>query len=152
MSGFLCFSAILIGLVIGAGGVGNIPMLFRFFIAAICLASGVIGIFLTLHARKTFHIDISGVGQIRLREDIDLTASCLQVNELSGQSDGKVVQLLADSTLWPGFMLLRLRSEDGQVNAVPVLRDCLSADSFRALALVCRWIAAKNMRAKDGPA
>jgi len=151
MVGGICFAVLLVAGMIGSGLSGDLPQHVRLIIAVICLLLAFMGFFRAFGARKTFHIDISGVGQIRLGQDIDLAASALRAqNEVRGQSSGEVVQLLADSTLWPHFMLLRLQSDAGRIISVPVLRDCMSEESFRALAVACHWIAAQNAGAENG--
>jgi hypothetical protein len=64
------------------------------------------------------------------------------------RGSGEVVQLMADSTIWPGLLLLRLRRQDLRVTSVLILPDCVAADGFRALSVACRWIAAHNNRAE----
>lgn len=145
-AGGMCLAVLCAAGSIIFGGTDNLSSALRFSASGICTALAVSGFFRVLGARKTFHIDISGVGQIRLRQDIDLAASAAHTEYAitDGQSGTEVVQLLADSTLWPHFMLLRLKSDSGRIAAIPVLPDSMDADSFRRLALACRWIAAQT--------
>jgi len=55
-----------------------------------------------------------------------------------------MVQLSRDSTLWPCLLLLRFRTDDGKIMTLPILPDCVSPHSFRALLVACRWVATQN--------
>lgn len=52
------------------------------------------------------------------------------------------VDLMSTSTIWPWLLLLRLKSNNGEVTTVVILPDSLPPDSFRKLAVGCRWMAA----------
>lgn len=145
-AGGICLAVLCAAGLTAFGGADTLPSMLRFSAAGICAVLAASGFFRVLGARKTFHIDISGVGQIRLRQDIDLAASAAHTKHAitDGQSGAEVVQLLADSTLWPHFMLLRLKFDNGRIAAIPVLPDSMDADSFRRLALACRWVAAQT--------
>jgi hypothetical protein len=90
--------------------------------------------------RKSLHIDISGIGQIRLAEHNELTA-VLAGGANQSPDYGEVLQLQAGSTLWPWLLILRLQSTDQKVLTLPILPDCVGVDDFRALSVACRWIA-----------
>ncbi|MGZ5203168.1 MAG: protein YgfX [Telluria sp.] len=114
----------------------------RFRLAPLCAA-----FFLLAAARlaqaaarpnKTLRIDISGLGQLRLTVQQDLRGR-------SAHSQNAVpVVLLSGSTLWPQLMLLRLRSDDGEVVVLPVLRDSVTPQQFRALAVALRAAGGKD--------
>jgi toxin CptA len=110
-------------------------------IATIFVGSAV---FKFLRARKTFHIDISGIGQIRLTQYSGVSAfpprTGLALDGLSGQ----VVHLSPDSILWPQFLLLRLKPEEGAMLSIPVLPDSAGGRGFADLSVSCRYIAARN--------
>jgi len=146
MTGGMCLTVLCAAGLIAFGGMSHFSSIFRFSAAGMSAVLAVSGFFLVLGARKTFHIDISGVGQIRLRQDTDLAASAAHTENAmtDGQSSEEVVQLLADSTLWPHFMLLRLQLARGGIVSIPVLPDSMDATSFRRLSLACRWIAAQT--------
>jgi hypothetical protein len=93
--------------------------------------------------RKTLHIDISGAGQIRVAEEVSFSP-CEREVDPHLKPNGTVVEMLDDSTLWPGLLVLRLRAGDGRVTVVPILLDCVSKDAFRALSVACRWVAARR--------
>jgi toxin CptA len=78
---------------------------------------------------KPVHIDISGVGRIRLT-----------VYQYSGAE----MRLLAGSTFWPQLMLLRLQPAQGRSCWLLVLPDSVARQQFRRLALALRAIAARS--------
>jgi toxin CptA len=67
----------------------------------------------------------------------------------SSGSRGEIVRLMTDSTIWPGLLLLRLKSEDQRVTIVNILPDSIHGDGFRALSVACRWIAAHKNSTED---
>ena len=103
---------------------------------------------------KSLRIDISEHGQIRVAEDMACIARgrqsrCHQAAQASQanpprQVDGAIVTLLPDSTIWPHLLLLRLHASGHGTRNVLILRDCMSAEHFRALSVACLWIAAHN--------
>jgi hypothetical protein len=135
---------------IASAMVGELSLSSRLVIAGLCVLAAVAGFFQAYRKRKTFHIDISGIGQIRLSEYDGIVTSPAfdgQRESDSCREDG-LVKLMADSTIWPHLLLLRLQGEGGRITAIPILPDCMAEDSFRALSVACRWIAAQNTRAK----
>lgn len=54
------------------------------------------------------------------------------------------VVLDAGSTLWPGFLLLRLRDANGRRSAWPVCRSGVAGDAYRPLSVACRVIAVRG--------
>jgi len=146
--GSMCFMVVCSAFAIGFGMVGNLSNTSRILVAGLSMAAAFRGFLQTFGARKAFRIDISGVGQIRLGEYNELAVSSMKPVRLSAGEDGQVVQLMADSTIWPDFMLLRLQASSQQTIILPILRDCMTEDGFRSLAVACRWIAAHNIRAE----
>lgn len=94
--------------------------------------------------KKSLHIDISGNGQITVEEDNAESARRRQEGFQPAQTSRKLARLMPDSTLWPHLLLLRLQVEDQGIKNLLVLPDCMDESSFRALAVACRWIAARN--------
>lgn len=142
----ICAGAVLISAAVAAGQAGNWALGPRLVVAGSCIFLALQGFYRIAKCRNAHHIDISGVGKIRLsRQFSDPSAG----NVASSQYSGELVQLMDDSILWSGFLLLLLQTKDGQVSALPVLRDCVAPDDFRALAVACRWIVAHNNRAKS---
>lgn len=98
--------------------------------------------------RKTFHIDISGIGQIRLTQYSGVSASHDNSGFALDGGSGQVVHLSADSVLWPRFLLLRLMPDRGAVISIPVLPDSLGGSGFAGLSVACRYIAARDPNGK----
>jgi toxin CptA len=98
-----------------------------FLVAALCL--------LHTGARriKTLRIDVSGLGQVRLTVQQEL-----RTKDASGEPAAMPVALLAGSTVWPHLMLLLLRSGSGALTVLPVLRDSVTPQQFRALSVALR--------------
>lgn len=139
----------MIGGWVAMGWIGEISLLARLMTGGICLLAAGTGLSRALRVQKTYKIDISGVGQIRLagitpRSASSSSAPAPLVSPRVDTGRSEVVRLMDGSTLWPYLMLLRLQAEDGRVTIVPVLPDCVSVATFRALAVACRWIAAHN--------
>ena len=59
-------------------------------------------------------------------------------------ASGETVALAAGSTLWPGLLCLCWRGEDGQEAAMLAWPGNVANGDFRALALACRAIAARD--------
>lgn len=55
-----------------------------------------------------------------------------------------IVQMMPGSTLWPFFILLRLRQQNKKMIVVSFFWGSLSPQLFRRLSVACRWIAARN--------
>jgi hypothetical protein len=130
-------------LAISATETGNLTGLWRFSISAACIFPSCALLIRSVKSRKSHHIDISGIGQIRLAEHNELAAAILD-NAQHSANTGKVFRLTADSTIWPWLLLLRLRSDDQHIKILLILPDCVGAHSFRALSVACRWIATHN--------
>jgi toxin CptA len=140
--GVLCLGVVFVGIVIGLGMVGELPTWQRMLFAISCILLAPIGFLRTVRMQKFVRLDISGTGQIRLSNSASRSAA--RENRVSTSTDGTLVSLLPDSTIWPRFLLLRLQAEDGKVYIVPIWPDSLPAESLRAVAVACRWVAAHN--------
>ena len=120
--------------------------------AALLSAGG--GLFLlALSCRRTKPqtLDISPVGQMRLTVYLDHEVGRAERDGAAGQErmlgPGRmqsVLQLLPASTLWPGWLLLRLGDGEGRRVSVLVQRSASSCAAFRRLAVACRSIAARG--------
>jgi hypothetical protein len=141
----ICLGAAAIGALVGLGAVGELPSWLRAICAVFCIFLALTEFIRAARRRKTFHVDISGTGQIRLRFGSVTAAVHRNIALQESVGEGLLVKLLADSTIWPHFLLLRLCAEDESVHIVPILSDCLPKESFRAVSVACRWIAAHNL-------
>lgn len=116
-----------------------------FAAGAFCVA--IAGILHAIRNRKSLHIDISGNGQIKVAED-DAWTPGQRDRQPAVRGDKVVASLQPNSTIWSFLLLLRLEKEDRTVRSWVILPDCTSAESFRALSVAIRWIAAHNDRAE----
>lgn len=144
----MCFGIVFAAGMIGFAKVGELPVYPRLLIAAGCLFSAVFGFYWSIRGKKSFHIDISGIGQIRLTEYSGVGLSAWRPERLREKDSGELFRLMPDSTIWPYLLLLRLQHESRCMIVVPILHDCVAPDNFRALSVACRWIAAQNNRPK----
>jgi toxin CptA len=122
----------------------NISTIFCLQISLI--ASILVGtaIFAVRRPGKTFHIDISGIGQIRLTQYSGVSTPYKNIGMPLDGSSGKLVHLSPDSILWPHLMLLRLKADGGEIISISVLIDSLGASDFSKLLVACKWIAAQQ--------
>ncbi|ABR91411.1 Hypothetical protein mma_1361 [Janthinobacterium sp. Marseille] len=132
----MCAGLVLIGGLLLFAQVGDLSLMMRSLLAVACFASGSYVFFQTLKSGKIYKIHISGSGQIRLLAKPEGGADLAD--------EGELVELLPDSTLWPGLLLLRLQNEGLQTHNVVILPDSVSAESFRALLVACRWIVMRH--------
>lgn len=139
LSAAMSLGAVLIGVLIASGQIGETTSIARALLAAASIFLGFFGFYHGVRHRNHQHIDISGTGQIRLAETGD-TGPCAAANRPYLKKNGQVVHLLPSSTLWRRMLLLRLRTGSGRIITVPIMPDSVSRDSFRALSVACRWI------------
>jgi hypothetical protein len=140
----ICLGCALIGAAVGLGRIGEQPFAMRIAIAAACIAASLGAFCYAAWSRKAHHVDISGIGQIRLMETTAVAGLVSGDNSIGGRRTGEVVTLMDDSTLWPGLMVLRLQTADRRIRTVIVLPDSVDRHGFRALSVACRWIAAHS--------
>lgn len=88
--------------------------------------------------QQVVRLDISDVGDIIFQT---VTPNSLNLNCVN-------LIILESCTLWPQLMVISLRSEDGRIVVLPVLRDSVDAITFRKLAVALNWMA---MQVSDGP-
>jgi toxin CptA len=147
MVGAICIGSVLTGLAIGLGRVGDIGIPVRVTLAGACICAGFRGVYYAMRMRKAHHIDISGIGQMRLVETTALADPAFCDGAPDSMHAGEVVSLMDDSTLWPFLLLLRLQAEDKRISTVVVLPDSVGRAGFRALSVACRWIVAHSSAA-----
>jgi hypothetical protein len=120
----------------------------RLQISVIVSISVALAVFKASRHRKTFHIDISGIGQIRLTQYSEVSAFQENASLALDGISGSVVHLNPDSVLWPQFLLLRLKPDRGAVFSIPVLQDSISGPGFAELSVACRYLATRNANGK----
>lgn len=132
----MCAALLLTAGVVGFGLVGDMHVAVRSSIAILCMACASYVFFRTLKNRKIYKIHISGSGQIRLAASI--------AGRTTEWDEEELVELLPDSTLWPGLLLLRLQNAVRQTHNVVILPDAVTPESYRSLLVACRWIVMRH--------
>lgn len=107
-------------------------------LAALCLLHS------AFRARKSFLLDISGLGQIRLREHYTGAAAAWWKETTFPLPPAKPVRLLEGSTLWPCLLALRLEDEAGSRTSLVILPDSVAPGAYHALSLSLRCLAARE--------
>jgi hypothetical protein len=138
----LCAGCVVLGSAFLFGALPGISSGFAVILAVSCFICAGFGVRSLWRGRQAWQLDISGTGQIRLSRIPPDAGKSIAHEEKSASDDGLLVRLLADSTMWPNFLLLRLRDGEGRVVHVAILPDSLPAEAFRAVSVACRWIAA----------
>ena len=144
----MCLCLIVLGVAIGTGLVGQFTLAAKIVITCISVFCALFAIFHLLRQKTVFRIDISGTGNIRLRQ-YGGAYSAAKTGEAGDGDGGEVARLVAGSTLWPGMMFLRLQSESGRVRTLQILPDSVSPQEFRTLSVAFRWIAARMNEADE---
>ncbi|HYD78440.1 MAG TPA: protein YgfX [Paucimonas sp.] len=144
MVGAICLGCASIGISIGFGLSGELHPAVRIVLACLCVCASIDGLWRAIRMGKTHHVDISGIGQIRLVETTALADPAFCGSPPDSVHAGELVSLMDDSTLWPFLLLLRLRTENGRIKTVIVLPDSADRAEFRALSVACRWIVAHS--------
>jgi hypothetical protein len=83
---------------------------------------------------KTHRIDISGTGGLVLTVQQGLRKRS-PAGSTGAADDAAGAALLPGSVVWPPLMLLRLRDDRARVHVLPVWRDSVERDAWRALAV-----------------
>jgi len=144
--GAICLGSALIGIVIGFGRVGELAPAMRYALAGACVIIGFGVFYYAMRAGKAHHIDISGIGQMRLAETTAVADPASNNARPDSLHVSEVVSLKDDSTLWPFLLVLRLENQEGRARTVIVLPDSVDRAGFRALSVACRWIFAHSGR------
>ena len=129
----MCACIAMVGLLVGLNLGGNFTFAARLAIACPSIVLAFLALFQISRKRKTFRIDISGIGQIRMAQ--------YESRHRQSAAKWEMVRLAEASILWHGLMFLCLESGDGRTTLLPVMPDSISADDFRGLSVAFRWIA-----------
>ena len=108
-----------------AGGWGSLLLILMLGISAL-------GLFKFIRGQRSVYLEISDAGGIILR----------QLNAQSVLGTSVTASLDVRSSYSEHVLILHLRVPDAAIMVVPVLRDSVSADDFRKLSIVLRWMAA----------
>jgi toxin CptA len=139
LTGGMCCSILFVAAAIGFGMVGNLSRTSQIVIGLNSLFIAFSVFYQQARARSEFHIHISGSGQIRLTELKSINAGRKSNRLVVANAEAR---LMAATTIWPWLLLLRLQLDDKVMITVPILPDCMPADTFRALSVTCRWLGA----------
>ncbi len=140
---YVGFAAVffLTGILISLGKIGHFEVVIRQFLAFSMFLTAFFLIFVYFRSRKTLRIDISGNGQIRLKE-YRKGVSKLSSEDVCSSAFTEIWELSANSTVWPTFMILQLKAENGKRTKVLICLDSLNKEHFKALYTSIRWIEA----------
>lgn len=127
-----CAAALAIGWAAPGRYAGSIPIALLLALAGLVLGGA------ALWRPKTHRIDISGTGELRVtvQQDVGMARPGRQAlgADVAG-SDAPPLALLPGSVLWPGLMVLRLGGTGGAPSMLPIWRDSVDGDAWRALAV-----------------
>lgn len=143
MVGVISILASVIAILVATGHVGHLQFAPRLALGSAAFFLSLFGFYHGIRDRKPIQLDISGTGLIRLTE-MDDRGACMNPNWPHVSYSGELVRLMRTSTIWPNLLILRLQSDDGKITILPILPGCVASDSFRAISVACRWIAAQN--------
>ena len=131
------------GLLAVSGAAGTFGFWGRFVVFGVSLAAAISFVYLYFHAKKTFWIDISGSGQIRIREDIaDVSRRAFFGKQIVPDTEDFV--LARGTTVWPMLLLLRLQSSSIRERYFLIFYDAVTEAEFKALYTACSWLAARQ--------
>lgn len=131
------------GLLAILGLAGTFSSWGSFVVFVVSLIAAVSFIFLYFHAKKTFLIDISGSGQIRIREDIrNVSMRAFFGRQIAPDTEEFV--LARGTTIWPMLLLLRLRSASVRERYFLIFCDSVTEAEFRALYIACSWLVVRQ--------
>lgn len=132
-----------VAVLIGTSHSGELSPGLRFALSTTTFFLALFGFYHGVRDGKTIQLDISGTGLIRIVE-MGARGACVRTKRPHVRNLGEPVRLMQNSTIWPNLLLLILQSDSGRITVLPILPDCVSRDSFRALSVACRWIAKNN--------
>ena len=140
---YVGFAAVflLTGVLISLGKIGSFEDNTRQWLALLMSLTSFFLIFIYFSSRKTLLIDISGNGQIRLKE-YRRSVSKPSTEDVRSPVYTETWELSENSTIWPTFMILQLKAENGKKAKILICRDCLKKEQFKSLYTSIRWIEA----------
>lgn len=112
-----------------------------------CVAAALYAFFRAMPGGEIHAIQIAGTGQIRVV--VLKKHASVALEDLVATEPGELMHLLPVSTLWSGLLLLHLQNGQQKIIVMPILPDSVTQQSFKALLVACRWIAARRADADD---
>ncbi|KAB8045299.1 hypothetical protein [Janthinobacterium aquaticum] len=118
-------------------------------LAVASAAGGLLLLVICCRPATACRLDISPVGQVRLAVYLDSTARdsaapAAVPASIALPSQSSLCRLLPGTTLWPALLVLRLMDGQGRRCSVLVQRGAYGCPAFRALAVACRVLAARQ--------
>lgn len=131
------------GLLAVSGAAGTFGFWGSFAVFGVSLAAAFSFVYLYFHTKKTFGIDISGSGQIRIREDIaDVSRQAFFGRQIVPDTEDFV--LARGTTVWPMLLVLRLQSASIRKKYLLIFYDAVTEAEFKALYIACSWLTARQ--------
>jgi toxin CptA len=125
-------------------GIGTIAFLsFSEGFSVISLGIALCGIGLAVFACSVLRTSNSPV-RLTIAENGQLSLVLQRKERFPVAKPAEIVQMMPGSTLWPFFILLRLRLQNRKMIVVPFFWGDLSPQRFRRLSIACRWIASRT--------
>lgn len=118
---------------------GEFDLYGRVIVTISSLIAAAFFIFLDFRSKKSFWIDISGSGQIHIREYIG-NVSIQTLNKKKAVQDAEAFFMANGSTIWPGLLLLNLSSDSKKKKFLWIFFDSVREDEFKALYIACQWL------------
>ena len=138
--GFALFF-LLTGILVGLGRMDHFASITRQLLALLLVFASFLLIFSYFRSRKTLRIDISGNGQIRLKE-YRRSVSKPSSQDANSYAFMESWELAEDSTVWPTLLILRLNAGNGKKAKVLICPDSMRKEQFKSLYTSIRWIEA----------
>lgn len=138
---------LLVAGLIAFGSIGNLSIATRLVLALMCVAAALYAFFRAMPGGEIHAIQIAGTGQIRVV--VLKKHASVALEDLVATEPGELMHLLPVSTLWSGLLLLHLQNGQQKIIVMPILPDSVTQQSFKALLVACRWIAARRADADD---
>ena len=130
---------VLTGFLIVSGQTGTFDLFSRMIVTVICFVSAGFFIFLHFRSKKSFWIDISGSGQIRIREDVR-NVSVQNFRQEQTVPDAEVFYMVNGSTIWPILLLLHVEFDSKQRKFITIFSDSVNEEALKALYIACQWL------------
>jgi hypothetical protein len=110
----------------------NLVWWWKALLLILALGLSTLALLTFIRGRRSVYLEVSDAGGIIVR----------QLNAQSAQGSSVTASLDVRSSYSEHVLILHLRVPGAAIMVVPVLRDSVSADDFRKLSIVLRWMAA----------
>lgn len=136
----------LTGILTGLGKLGHFVDIVRQLLSLLMILTSFFLVFSYFRSRKTLRIDISGNGQIRMKE-YRRSVSKPSSEDPASSALSDIWQLSENSTIWPTCLILQLKAEGGKTARVLICPDSVKKEQFKSLYTSIRWIEAHRKNA-----